>query len=195
MHLARLTSLAAVVAACSVTVAPTAGAQDVDRWSFRAAVGPSVLTGDQGDLTDLGFAFALAPELRLGGSAFRLGLELSSSRYGLDPDAVTAPGAPVDVDGTFTTFALALTGTYHAATGRAVAPFVRAGVGPHGIEVAFDGPAAAAGYEQSDVGYFGGVGLELRGVRFAPSLEVRYTSISTSGERTNFVPVMVGLRF
>ena len=195
MNIRRTAILAAGLAAASPTVG---GAQSIDglarRWSVRTAAGVSVLTGSAGDETNMGFAALVAPEIRVGRGPIRLGLELSVGRYGLDSEAVSDPSERLEGD--VDIFGLALTGTYELPASGRIAPFERAGVGPYGVQVSVEAEGGGSDTrDETDLGFFGGVGAELRGSRFSPFIEARYQSISSSGERTNFIPIVIGLRF
>jgi hypothetical protein len=79
-------------------------------------------------------------------------------------------------------------------------PYVVGGVGMYRRRVAQDIRGATEEYRtlrrtDTDVGYNGGLGLKLALGVASVFAEARYYSVRTTPDRTNFVPVMVGLSF
>ena len=79
-------------------------------------------------------------------------------------------------------------------------PYLIGGVGVYHRRVAQDVSGTVDEFQnlrdkQTDVGYNGGVGLSIGGVGPSFFIEARYYSVSTSPEKTKFVPVVVGFSF
>ena len=169
------------------------------------AAGQNIPAADYGDAAKTGLVLNGFVELRTA-SALGLRASLFWSRSDIDnplireQDGVTLPdGSDYDVRGDVDLVGASADVTLGASSG-VIRPYVVGGLGVYRRRVSQDVDGAIAEFQslrrsETDVGYNGGVGLRLALGGLAPFAEARYYSVATTPERTNFVPITVGIAF
>jgi hypothetical protein len=171
---------------------------------FGGSVGANVPNGDFGNGAKTGLV--ANGFVGVGTGSFGLRGELFWSRSDLDnafirkvgnavlpSDGIGEVTGNVDLIGASANLVLPLSHSL-------VKPYVIGGVGVFHRRVAQDIGGAADEFrnlkdEQTDLGYNGGLGISIGGTGPSLFLEARYYSVSTSPERTKFVPVVIGFSF
>jgi len=172
---------------------------------FGASIGANVPNGDFGDGAKTGLV--ANGFVGLGTGRFGLRGELLWTRSDLDNAVIRRVGNTVlpsngigDVSGDVNLVG-ASANLVLPLTQSIVRPYVIGGVGVYRRRVSQNIGGTIDEFRslrdtQTDVGYNGGLGLAFGGI-IGPSffIEARYHSVSTSPERTKFVPVVVGFSF
>jgi hypothetical protein len=197
LRIARLAALAGVASLAISTLAATR----VRAQGLGLALGTMVPQGDLGKGAKSGFV--AIPSLEIGGRiALRIeGLWANSDLDGViihkSPNGVPVPdnanvSGSVKLVGGLGTLVLNLgSGPLH--------PYVLAGVGWYHRSDAQHASGAVSdisdlSFKSSDVGYDAGVGIKLSLIGVSVFAEARYHTVSTSNGKTNFIPLVVGLR-
>lgn len=203
MH--RLTVLTALAGFTILAAEPATTFAQVPGIELGVAAGANVPTKDFADAAQTGLVLNAFLGLRTGGP---LGIRgaLFWSRSDIDnplirrSGGVTLPDDPnLDVSGDVDLVGGSLDLTLGSTRG-VVQPYLVGGVGVFRRRVKQDVSGAVTEFndlrhKDTDIGYNGGVGLRLSLGGAAIYAEARYYSVSTDPERTNFVPVVVGLTF
>ncbi|HEY9516766.1 MAG TPA: outer membrane beta-barrel protein [Gemmatimonadaceae bacterium] len=199
---ACLTSLAALAALVSTPALARAQGPGV---GFGIAAGANVPTADYGDAAKAGLVLNGFVELGTGGPLGVRG-SLFWSRSDIDNPlikdnrGVTLPDNPdYNVTGNVDLVGASLDLTLGRTQG-VIRPYVVGGVGVFRRRVSQDIEGAVNEFNDlrrndTDVGFNGGVGLRLSLGGAAVFAEARYYSVATEPDRTNFVPVVIGLAF
>lgn len=197
--------LTALVALCAIAAAPAPSLAQVPGIGFGVAAGANVPTEDFGDAAKVGLVLNGFVELRTGGP---LGIRgsLFWSRSDIDNPlikdngGVTLPDNPnIDATGNVDLVGGSLDLTLGRTHGL-VQPYIVGGVGVFRRRVEQDVSGAVTEFndlrhKDTDVGFNGGVGLRFSLGAAAIFAEARYYTVSTKPDRTNFIPVTVGLSF
>jgi len=86
--------------------------------------------------------------------------------------------------------------TFSAGPTAVVRPYLIAGVGAYNGKLTVDDSDADEDSEtETNIGFNGGIGLEIPLSGITGFGEIRYTSVSTPGARTSWVPIRFGIRF
>lgn len=173
-------ALAASAAAVALRAAPAhaqlPGVPGVNPFSFGVEAGPAFPVGNFGNTASTGFTADALVEARLPvlpvGLRFEGGYASFGSKNGFESAHIVSGSANVVLR--LSTVALSL-----------VRPYVIGGIGIYGQN---RGEGTHAG-----VNIGGGVSVPL--VAVTAFADARYTSVFSSGIRTNFIPVRVGVRF
>lgn len=206
----RLNSTARLIAAAGSAVLvlvamPSLATAQGPGIGIGFAAGANVPTADYGDATKGGLVVNGFVELR---TASRLGVRgsLFWSRSDMDNPliksngGITLPDNPdYNVTGDVDLVGASLDLTMSLTSG-VLQPYLVGGVGVFQRRVSQDVEGAVDEFRNlsrndTDFGYNGGVGVRLAFGGAALFAEARYYSVSTEPNRTNFVPVVVGLSF
>ena len=171
---------------------------------FGASIGANVPNGDYSNGTKTGLV--ANGFVGLGTGRFGLRGELFWSRSDLDNAFIRRVGnsvLPEDGVGTVTgdvNLVGASANLVLPLTQSMIRPYLIGGVGVFHRRVAQDVGGTVDEFQslkdnQTDVGYNGGVGLSIGGVGPSFFIEARYYSVSTTPEKTKFVPVVIGFSF
>ena len=203
-HRLPVVVVVAVVAFLATPVGATVGAQ-LPGIGLGAAIGANLPAERYADGAKPGVVGNLFAELRLG-APLALRASLLWSRSDIDNPLIRPantdalpPVAQGDVTGDVNL--LGASADLRLDLGRSmIRPYVVGGVGVYRRRVAQDIAGAAEEFRSlrrtdTDVGYNGGGGLKLAMGVASVFAEARYYSVRTTPDRTNFVPVMVGLSF
>jgi len=203
MH--RLTPFAALAVFTLLASTPNSVRAQLPGVDFGIAAGANVPTQDYGDAAQPGLVLNAFLGLRTGGPLGVRGA-LFWSRSDIDNplirsnEGVTLPDDPnLDVTGNVDLVGASLDLTLGRTHGL-VQPYVVGGVGVFRRRVKQDVSGAVTEFndlrhKDTDVGFNGGVGLRISLGTAAVFAEARYYSVGTEPDRTNFVPVVVGLTF
>lgn len=198
-----LASLAAVTAA-AIALPATAAAQ-APGIGIGIAAGQNVPTADYADAASTGLVLNGFVELRTA-SALGLRGSLFWSRSDIDnplireEDGVTLPEGPdYDVRGDVDLIGASADVTLGASSG-VIRPYAIGGVGVYRRRVSQDVEGAVEEFQalrrsETDVGFNGGLGLRLALGGLSAFAEARYYSVASTPERTNFIPITVGIAF
>ena len=199
-------SSAAVAAVLAAAIAlPATAAAQAPGIGIGIAAGQNIPAADYGDAAETGLVLNGFVELRTA-SALGLRASLFWSRSDIDnplireQDGVTLPdGSDYDVRGDVDLVGASADVTLGASSG-VIRPYVVGGLGVYRRRVSQDVDGAIAEFQslrrsETDVGYNGGVGVRLALGGLAAFAEARYYSVATTPERTNFVPITVGIAF
>lgn len=205
MMMCRFARFAALAALATLLATPALARAQGPGLGFGVAAGANVPTADYGDAMKAGLVLNGFVEVRTSGP---LGIRgsLFWSRSDIDNPlikdngGVTLPDDPDynvtgDVDLVGASLDLTLGRTHGV-----VQPYVVGGVGVFRRRVSQDIDGAVGEFndlrrKDTNVGFNGGVGLRLSLGGAAVFAEARYYSVATEPDRTNFVPVVVGLTF
>lgn len=171
---------------------------------FGASIGANLPNGEFGDGAKTGLV--ANGFVGIGTGRFGLRGELFWSRSDLDNAFIRRVGnavLPSDGIGTVTGDVNLIGGSANLVlplTQSPIRPYLIGGVGVYNRRVAQDIGGAVDEFrslkdEQTDVGYNGGIGLSVGGVGPSFFIEARYHSVSTTPEKTKFVPVVIGFSF
>lgn len=200
--LVRLTALAGLTA---MLATPALARAQLPGIGIGIAAGANVPTSDYADAAKEGLVLNGFAELRTS-SALGVRGSLFWSRSDMDNPlikdngGVTLPDNPdYNVTGEVDLVGASLDLTLGPSSG-AIRPYLVGGVGVFHRRVSQDVEGAVDEFRDlrrsdTDVGYNGGLGLRLSLGGAALFAEARYYSVATSPQRTNFVPVVVGLAF
>jgi hypothetical protein len=198
----RLPILAGAVAALAL---PSVAAAQAPGIGLGVAVGQNIPTADYADAAKSGLVLNGFLELRTA-SALGLRGSLFWSRSDIDNplirdrNGVTLPeGSDINVSGNVDLIGASADVTYGASSG-VIRPYLIGGVGVYRRRVSQDVEGAVAEFRnlrdsETDVGFNGGLGLRLALGGLSAFAEARYYSVSTQPDRTNFIPVTVGIAF
>jgi hypothetical protein len=163
-------------------------------------VGTLVPKGDYADGAKTGFSAIASLEM---GGRVALRIEALWANSSLDGAVITAPdGTPVpagtDVSGVVKMFGGMASLVLHLGVGP-IQPYILGGAGYYNRNVSQDAAGAAAGLQHlstkdSKLGYHAGVGLQLTVIGISAFGEVRYHTVNTDNTKTNFIPLIVGIR-
>lgn len=165
----------------AVVPAPAASAQTI-RWGVGA--GLQMPTGEYGDLDKLGWVAG-------GGGTYWL----SSGKLGVRGDVSYGQTAH-DTSGGSTKIAGGMASLVYGLgpSTASMRPFVTGGLGYYNVKVEVTGLGSAS---ESKIGFGAGAGVSFKmgtgGMRVV--VATRFTSVSTSGSSTTFLPITVGLSF
>lgn len=195
-----LVVVATALAVAPLTVAPLAA----QGFGFGASVGANLPNGRYADGAKTGLVATGLVELRPTSSLGVRG-ELFWSRSDIDSPLIRDAGNRTLPAGSYNT-----SGNVDLIGGIAdvvysfgpplLRPYLVGGVGVYRRRVAQDISGTAQEFQHlrrsdSNVGYNGGAGLKLSLGPLAAFVEARYHSVSTTPDRTSFVPVTVGVMF
>ena len=196
-----------VVAGAALAAPLAAGplAAQLPGIGLGASLGATLPTGRHDEDTRRGVVANLFGELRLGAPVGVRG-SLFWSRSDIDNPIIRRVGtqelprvSSSDVTGNVNLVGASADLTYDL--GRSfIRPYLIGGVGIYRRRVSQDVAGAAQEFRglrtaETETGYNGGVGLRLSLGIASVFGEARYYSVRTTPERTNFIPVMVGLSF
>jgi len=198
-HAAQLTLLAAALALPAAAEAQSSGI------GLGLGAGANVPTADYGDAAKVGLVLNGFVEVRTG-SPIGIRGSLLWSRSDMDnplirsTGGITLPDNPdynltgqVDLIGASADLTL-------GPTQGAFRPYLVGGVGVYHRRVSQDIDGAIDEFRDlaqndTDIGYSGGVGIRIALGALKLYTEARYYSVATEPERTNFVPVVIGVAF
>jgi hypothetical protein len=172
-------ALLAVMALCVVAVRP-ATAQSI-RWGVGA--GLLMPMGDYGDLDKLGFTGGLGGTYNLpGGVGIRADVSYGTTgeKSGVSDHSTNIMGGMASV-----VYAFGAAGPK---------PYVMGGLGLYNVKVKAGGTELGSETKVS-FGFGAGVAIPLGTGGNRLFAETRYTSVSTSGSSTTFLPIVVGVSF
>lgn len=198
-------ALAGFVALASAVAPARADAQRKAGIGFGASLGANVPSGDYDKGAKPGAVANAFLELRTG-TPLALRANLLWSRSNIDNPLIhSSNGTPLppvnagSVTGDVNMIGASLDGVW--SLGRAVVePYLVGGVGVYRRRVAQDISGTidefkSLRHSDTDVGYNGGLGLALNVLSASIFAEARYFAVQTKPERTNFIPVTLGIRF
>jgi hypothetical protein len=197
MRLARWTTLPVI--SLTLGAAPLA-AQGL---GLGASVGTNVPSGSFGDQAKSGLVVNGIVELRLPALVGLRG-ELFYSRSDIENAIIRKVGDATLPSNSNVTGDVNLIGGIGNVVvnigSAAVHPYIIGGVGIYHRRVAQDFEGTASEFRhltdsESKVGYNGGAGIALSLVGIHAFVEARYHSVGTTPDRTNFIPVTVGITF
>jgi hypothetical protein len=203
----RLAYAAAVafVALANVVAPITAEAQRRAGIGFGASLGANVPSGDYDKSAKPGAVANAFLELRTG-TPLALRANLLWSRSDIDNPLIrSSNGTPLppvsagSVSGDVNMIGASLDGVWSLGSGF-VEPYLVGGIGVYRRRVSQDISGTidefkSLRHSDTDVGYNGGLGLALNILSASIFAEARYFAVRTSPERTNFIPVTLGIRF
>lgn len=201
-HPAQLTLLATL--ATSLALPAGAGAQE-SGIGIGLGAGANIPTADYGDAAKVGLVLDGFVEVRTGSPlAIRGGLFWS--RSDMDNPLIRSTGGvtlPDDFDDDVTGRVDLVGASAELTLGPrqgAFRPYLVGGVGVFHRRVSQDIDGAIEEFRDlsrtdTDVGYSGGLGLRIALAGVNLYTEARYYSVATKPERTNFIPVVVGISF
>lgn len=189
----KRTLIVAVLAALAV---PASGFSQ----GIGLGVGTLVPQGELADGAKTGFAAIASLEIGRKTAVRIEGLWANSDLKGAiikDANGVPVPGN-ANISGDVKVIGGAASLVFHLGDG-AVRPYLLGGIGYYNRKVAQDAKEAASEFrnlslKDSDLGFHGGLGVKLDILGVCIFGEARYHSVNTSESKTNFVPVLVGLR-
>jgi hypothetical protein len=201
----RFTVFAALAGFALLAATPAASLAQLPGIDFGIAAGANVPTEDYADAAKTGLVVNAFLGLRTGGPLGVRGALFWSRSDINNPlirksDGVTLPEGPdYDVSGNVDLVGGSLDLTLGRTHGL-IQPYLVGGVGVFRRRVKQDVSGTITEFndlrhKETDVGYNGGVGLRLSLGTAAVFAEARYYSVATSPDRTNFVPLVVGLTF
>jgi opacity protein-like surface antigen len=177
-------------------------AQGGSQFGLGAALGANVPTADYGDAAKVGLVVNGFLNLRLTTSLGARG-ELFWSRSDIDNPLIDQVGS-VDL-GEFASVSgnvdlIGASADLVYAVGLDVQPYVIGGVGVFRRRVSQSVTGTVEEFKDltqsdTDVGWNAGVGVRFHALGLTPFIEARFYSVATSPDRTNFVPVTVGVSF
>jgi opacity protein-like surface antigen len=174
------------LAPLSLLVASAASAQGTSGFHLGVAGGATAPQGDAKDVFDAGWHGGALLTLNL--PVLPLGIRVDGSYHKLDASDDVGGSGDVEV----------LAGTANVVVGfRAllVKPYVVGGFGYYRLDFSDESfPSAFSGTE-NETGWNAGAGVSISLRKIDLFVEARYHSVSTEGERFEFVPVSVGLVF
>lgn len=194
--------LAAVLA---LLAAPASAAAQMPGIGVGVAAGGNIPTAELADAATTGLVLNGFLELRTS-NALGLRASLFWSRGDLESplirelDGVTLPDASdYDVTGDVNLIGASADITLGASSG-VFRPYVVGGVGVYRRRVSQDIDGAIEEFQElrtsdTDIGFNGGLGVRLSFGGMGLFAEARYYSVSTKPERTNFIPVTIGVAF
>lgn len=171
-------ALLAVMALCVVAVRP-ATAQSI-RWGVGA--GLLMPMGDYGDLDKLGFTGGLGGTYNLpGGVGIRVDASYGTTKEksGVTPHSTKIMGGMASV-----VYAFGAAGPK---------PYVMGGLGLYNVKIDVSGTSASE--TKVSFGFGAGIAVPMGTGGNRLFAETRYTSVSTSGSSTTFLPIVVGVSF
>ena len=201
-HLVCLTAIAALT---PLIATPAIASAQGPGLGIGVAAGANVPTTDFGDAAKEGLVLNGFLEVRTGGPLGVRG-SLFWSRSDIDNPLIRDNGGvtlPDDLGDNVTGDVDLLGGSLDLTLGKTqgvIQPYVVGGVGVFRRRVTQDVEGAVGEFRDlrdsdTDVGFNGGVGLRFSLGGAALYAEARYYSVATKPDRTNFVPVVVGLNF
>ena len=203
MSRTRISAATFGVAAVALLAASPLSAQKAG-LGFGASIGANVPNGEFGDGAKTGLV--ANGFVGIGTGRFGLRGELFWSRSDLDNAVIRRVGdvvLPSDGVGNVTgdvNLVGASANLVLPLTQSVIRPYLIGGVGVYHRRVAQDIGGTIDEFQslenkQTDLGYNGGFGLSIGGVGPSFFIEARYHSVSTTPEKTKFVPVVVGFSF
>lgn len=171
-------AILAVMALCAVAVRP-ATAQNI-RWGVGA--GLLMPMGDYKDFDKLGFTGGLGGTYTLpGGVGIRADVSYGTTKEksGVTPHSTKIIGGMASV-----VYAFGAAGPK---------PYIMGGLGLYNVK--FDVSGTSASETKVSFGFGAGVSLPMGTGGSRLFAETRYTSVSTSGSATTFLPLVVGVSF
>lgn len=173
-----------LLCAAALGLAGSAHAQGAARpISFGVSGGISLPSGAAGDELQSGFNANALVEARQAAGPLGFRAEVGYNRFAFDAG-----------DASYRLISGVANGIFRVGTasGGPVAPYVIAGVG------VYNGQISDAQFEtdsETKLGINGGVGIDIPLSGIATFIEARYHTIFTEGDRVNFIPITVGIRF
>jgi hypothetical protein len=198
-------ALAGLVALASVVAPLQAHAQRRAGIGFGASLGANVPSGEYDKGAKPGAVANAFLEVRTG-TPLALRANLRWSRSDIDNPLIhSSNGTPLppvnsgSVSGDVNMIGASLDGVWSLGSG-VVEPYLVGGVGVYRRRVAQDISGTIDEFKSlrhadTDVGYNGGLGLALNVLSASIFAEARYFAVQTKPERTNFIPVTLGIRF
>lgn len=156
-------------------------------FSFGVSAGASLPMGDFGDAAETGYNVSGLIEARQSAGPLGFRGEVGYHRFGLK-----------GLDGNFRMITGIANGLYRFSTqpGAQVAPYVIAGVGIYnGKSSASASGVTVSSDAESKFGLNAGAGIDIPLSGIATFIEARFHSVFTEGQKTNMIPVTVGIRF
>lgn len=202
-----IAATAALSSLAAPTVAPLAaqGGPPSPGLGFGASIGANVPNGGYNDDVKTGLVLTGFADLRLT-SALGVRGELFWSRSDLDNpvikevgNTVLPPGDHGNVSGNVDLIGAEANGVW-ALTRGVLQPYLIGGVGVYRRRVSQDISGTIEEFQslkdsETDFGWNGGLGLRFSLAGLSAFAEARYHAVSTSPDRTTFIPVTVGLEF
>jgi len=198
-------AIAGFVALASALAPVSAHAQRKAGIGFGASLGANVPSGDYDKGAKPGAVANAFLELRTG-TPIALRANLLWSRSDIDNPLIRSsngtPLPPVNagsVTGDVNMIGASLDAVWSLGSG-VIEPYLVGGVGVYRRRVAQDISGTidefrSLRHSDTDVGYNGGLGLALNVLSASIFAEARYYGVRTTPERTNFIPVTLGIRF
>jgi hypothetical protein len=198
-------ALARYVALASVVAPLQAHAQRRAGIGFGASLGANVPSGEYDKGAKPGAVANAFLEVRTG-TPLAQRANLLWSRSDIDKPLIhSSNGTPLppvnsgSVSGDVNMIGASLDGVWSLGSG-VVEPYLVGGVGVYRRRVAQDISGTIDEFKSlrhadTDVGYNGGLGLALNVLSASIFAEARYFAVQTKPERTNFIPVTLGIRF
>lgn len=171
-------ALLAVMALCVVAVRP-ASAQSI-RWGVGA--GLLMPMGDYGDFDKMGFTGGLGGTYNLPGG---VGIRVDAS-YGTTGEKSGVTDHSTKIMG-------GMASVVYAFGAAGPKPYVMGGLGLYNVKIDVGGSSASE--TKVSFGFGAGVAIPLGTGGNRLFAETRYTSVSTSGSSTTFLPIVVGVSF
>jgi len=189
---------------CLSTIASTLPVAAGAQIAFGGALGANVPVADYGGAAKAGLVLNGFVQLGVLGSPALRG-ELFWSRSDIDNPLIRDAGGVSlgsdvgDVTGTVDLVGGSVDVVVPVVPGP-LQPYLIGGLGVFRRRVSQDVEGAVEEFDalrrnDTDLGFNGGIGLRFRLLALAPFIEARYYSVGTSPERTNFIPVTLGLAF
>ncbi len=169
---------AAAVAVFTVVSAAPVAAQLANPISFNVRAGAAIPSGDFAEGTNTGFTIGAGLEFRPAMLPVGLRFDGDFNRWGAK-----------DVDANATIWAL----TANAVLAPAMSPIY--GIGGLGFYSTSINCTGCDSNSETDLGFNVGAGFKLPLTGFSTFVEARYHSISTEGERLNYIPITFGINF
>ncbi len=190
MHVTPRRALSGAAVAASLALTATAGSAQVagvNPFSFGVSAGGAIPTGDTGDLYNTGYSVDGVVAVRVPTSALSFRGEVGYTRFDIRNS---------DDNDNYLTGVANLVYTFSPGHTAVVRTYLIGGVGAYsGRRTLRAGNVTTNTDRETDVGFNGGIGLEIPLSGITGFGEVRYTSIRTEGSNTNFVPIRFGIRF
>lgn len=170
---------AAAIAVLTVVGAAQVEAQVASPIGFNVRAGAAIPSGDAANGINTGLTLGA-------GLSFRPPMLPVGLRFDGDYNRFGAK----DVDAHLNIWSL----TANAEIAPAMSPiYFIGGIGMYSSSAG--GPDVLDSTTETDIGFNGGAGFRLPMVGFKPFVEARFHSISSEGERSNYIPIVLGLSF
>jgi opacity protein-like surface antigen len=185
---------------CAVALLVVCSAVPAAAQKIGLGVGTLVPQGDLADGAKSGFSAIASFEM---GGRIALRAEALWANSSLNGAIITAPdGTPVpsgaNVSGDVKVIGGLASLVLHLGVGP-IQPYILAGAGYYNRSGSQNAPSAAAEFQHlslnaSKLGYHAGAGIKVTLLGISVFGEARYHSVNTDDAKTNFIPIIVGLR-